>query len=142
MGEQRGLTLIEVLAASVVAAVIAGGTMSAFVAASRMQKGQGPGTSVEVMSYARQTLERFRNLIACDSPWFDPVTCAPTAAIPSAWTEDTLPSLDQVGTESIIRTTAKRCYRVTPQDCDGDASPTDCFNVEVKVCWNGAVCPC
>lgn len=128
--------------ASVVAAVIAGGTMSAFVAASRMQQGQGPAMSTEVSNYAQQTLERFRNLIACDSPWFDPVTCAPTAGVPTAWTEDPLPPPDQTAERSIVRTTAKRCYRVVPQDCDGDTVPTDCFSVEVQVCWNGETCSC
>ena len=140
---QRGVTLVEVLAASLVAVVVAGGAMSAFIAAARMEHSQSPVVSQEVSGYAQQTIERFRNMIACDSPWFDPVTCAPTATIPTAWVQDPVPSISQVGNESIVRTAgANRCYRVVPQDCDGNLAPTDCFRVEAKVCWNGASCPC
>ena len=138
-----GFTLIEVLVASAIGAVVAGGSVMAVVAASRMLRAQSGSGSAEAAQYAQQTLERFRNMIACSPPWFDAVTCAPVIApggLPTGWTNDPLP-LATPGTETILTTVSKRCYKVTPQDCDG-APGNDCFNVEAQVCWNGTACPC
>ena len=71
----RGVTLAEVLVSAVVVAVLAGGTLLAFVSAVRIS--QRVPSTVEATSYAQQTLERYRNLIACDSAWFNPATCLP-----------------------------------------------------------------
>lgn len=142
----RGFTLIEVLVASAIGAVVAGGSVMAVVAASRMLRAQSGSGSAEAAQYAQQTLERFRNMIACNSPWFNPATCATAlgpGGLPTAWTTDPLPAVTP-GTVSILNTASpKRCYRVTEQNCDGVGGPGDCFNVEAQVCWNGeASCSC
>ena len=145
-GTRRGFTLIEIIAAAVLAAVIAGSSMFAFVAAARMMsKGDTPAIA-EASGYAQQTIEKFRNMIACDSPWFTPgTTCAPNLApggMPDEWTEDPLPDRNPANTESYLDLaattpkTARRCYRVTPRSCDVDAAVGDCFEIEVTVLWN------
>ncbi len=141
-GQRKGFTLIEIIAAAALAAVIAGGSMFALVAAARMmRKGDTPATA-EASGYAQQTIEKFRNMIACDSPWFTPGTCAPSGGMPTTLVSDPLPAAAAGDTESILHLGATRCYKVTSQDCDAGASPDDCFEIEVHVCWNGGACPC
>ena len=147
MKDVTGFTLIEILAASILAAMVAGGTMSAFVTASRILQAKNAVGSAEASGYAQQTIEQLRNFIACDSPWFtNDAACTPSAALPTAWQADPLPAAE-AGTRSILATTAKRCYRVLPQNCDQpngiEASGSgNCFAVQVRVCWNGSACPC
>lgn len=138
--KNNGFTLLEIVAASVTIAVVTSGTFMAYVAASRMTRAQNEPGVAEANLYARETIERFRNLIACDSPWFDLTTCNPSAGLPTAWTADPLPV--SAGSQSILNTGASRCYRVTSQDCDGIGGVDDCLAVEVRVCWNGDPCPC
>jgi len=140
-----GFTLLEVLVASVIAAVIAGGTMMAFVTAARIGSQQSNPMMAEASGYAQQTLERFRNRVAANSPW-------PASEADGVWRTDALPAAG--GTESMLNiggVVARRCYRVTPEDCDGDglrADPVtpgeqDCYAVDAKVCWRDlAGCPC
>ena len=136
---QAGFTLVEVLVASVIASVVAGGTMASYVAASRMMRAQSNPASAEAAGYAQDTVERFRNSVACDNAaWFTPATC--TMALPAGWQVDALPGAG--GTDSILNTGARRCVRFTPQDCDGVGGADDCIQVDVQVCWNGAACPC
>ena len=126
-----GFTLIEVVIASLIAAVVAAGTMAALASAARMSRAQSnPGMS-EATGYARETIEKFRNNIACAPPWFD-AACNPV--LPVGWQADALPG--GAGSESIQNSVAARWYRVTQQDCDGDAVVGDCLQMEVKVCWN------
>ena len=136
-----GFSLLEVLVASVITLVVVVGTAAAFVTAARMTRAQSNTGNIEAAGYARETVERFRNMIACDSPWFDPATCAPTS-IPAGWQPDPLPGA--AGSESILATGMLRCYRVTQQDCDGVGGVGDCLAVEARVCWNNdlANCPC
>jgi type II secretory pathway pseudopilin PulG len=126
-----GFTMVEALVASVIVAVVAGGTMMSLVTAARISRAQSsPGIS-EATGYARETTEKFRNHIACGPPWFD-AACNPL--LPVGWQADPLPGA--AGSESILNTGAARWYRVSAQDCDGNAAPGDCFQMEVKVCWN------
>ena len=148
-GQRGGFTLIEIIAAAALAAVIAGGSMFALVAAARMMsKGDTPAIA-EAGGYAQQTIEKFRNMIACDSPWFD-AACAPNLApggMPDEWTEDPLPDRNLANTESFLDLaattpkTARRCYRVVPRNCDADAAVGDCFEIEVRVLWNQTPAP-
>lgn len=136
---QHGVTLVEVLIAAMVGVVIAGGTMLAFVTAKKVST--GAAGAVEAADFAQQTIERFRNKIACDDPsWFDAATCRSGAGLPTAWTKDPagagtgLP--DSPGLLSMIGQGGDRQYKVTPVDCDGDGTIGDCFQVDTKVAWS------
>lgn len=130
---ERGMTLIEIVIAALVGVVIAGGTMLAFTTA---QKTSGAAVgSVEAADFAQQTLERFRNKIACDDPdWFNQADCAANdGGLPTVWTTDSLPA--STGAFSMIGQGGMRQYRLTKVDCDGDGAPGDCFQVESKITW-------
>ena len=131
-----GFTLIEVMVASAISAVVAGGTMMAFVTAARMVRAQNSPGMAEASGFAQQTLERLRNRVAADDTFF-------TAQAGPTWWDDPLP-VPGAGTnsESILwEVPTSRKYRVTAEDCDGVvAGPPDCYAVAVKVCWNGAAC--
>ena len=123
---EQGMTLAEVLVASVTVAVLAGGTMTSFLAAVRIsEKGAG---LVEAANYGQQTLERLRNKIACGEgtpgEWFSPA-CAP-AVLPNNQADPLPPGALYGGS---------RTYTVTSQDCDGVGGAGDCFKVVVKVAW-------
>ena len=126
---QQGVTLVEILVASVIGALLAGGTMMAFVM-SRKVTTNAAGT-VEAAELAQQTLERFRNQIACDLPWFNGANCASGAALPTSWTTDTIPASSSLPVQG-----GTRQYKVSPADCDGDGTPGDCFRVDSKVTWS------
>ncbi|GEM_PF-863947 len=137
-----GFTLIEVVVAALIASIVAAGTLMAFITAARMSARQGSPAYAEASGYAQQTLERIRNAVAADDAWFQ------TQAAVGTWIADALPGGG--GSESIQALPAKRCYLVTPQDCDNDgavASPPaeqDCYSVSVQVCWRdlaGCLCP-
>ena len=137
--DARGFTLVEVLVASVIASVVAGGTLASYVAAARMMRAQSNPASGEAAGYAQDTIERYRNSVACDNAaWFNPANCAP--ALPAGWQADLLPGGG--GTDSILNTGARRCFRLTPQNCDTNPADNDCIQIDVQVCWNGAPCPC
>ena len=114
----KGGTLMEVLVS---------GLMAAFITAIRLSShGQ---TYVDAASLAQQTLERFRNRIACDDPWFNAATCTPGALptnAPHSLAGTTLGDPIYAGT---------RDYTVTPVDCDGDLVPGDCFQVVTTLTW-------
>ena len=132
---QRGFTLLEVLVASAIMSVAAGGTMVAFIAAGRMMRAQSHPDTAEAVGYAQETMETLRDNIACQPPWFD-AACTPT--LPVGWQADPLPG--PASTNTILAAAARRCYRVTQQNC---AAAGDCFAVEVRMCWNDvANCPC
>ena len=128
-----GFTLVEVLVASVIASVVAGGTMMAFVTAARINSVQSNPDMSEASGFAQQTVERFRNQVGADSTWL-------STQADGAWHGDALPGGG--GTASILTKGPKRCYRVTAEDLDGD-TVTDGYAVSATVCWNDlAGCPC
>ena len=134
-----GFTLVEVVVAGAVASVIAWGAVSAFVAAGRMMSAQDSMATAEAATLAQETLDRFRNRVACDD-WFNQPGCAINPAVLNTWTDDPLPG--GAGTESIQSPPgAQRRYCLQSADCDGVAGPGDCLNVQVRVCWGGTVCP-
>ena len=149
-----GFTMVELMAGSLIATMVAGGTMMAYVTAARISRQQGNPAIVEATMLAQQTLERFRSEMACDADSFDPVTCNAKAVLPTGdWTTDDFPNANSNdpaiaarGNESILTrpgTTPKRCFRVTKEDCDGDGLTGDCFAVQAKVCWGDTTtCPC
>ena len=134
--------------ASVIASVVAAGTLAAFVSAARITQRQNSPEHAEASGYAQQTLERIRNAVAAIAP---PVTTWFQDNATGMWIDDPLPGGG--GTESIQGHGAKRCYLVTPQDCDNDGTPADptanppaeedCYSVSVQVCWRDlGTCQC
>ena len=118
--------MTEVLAASLITALLAGGVIMSFLAAVRIS--ERPAAAVEAASYAEQTLERYRNMVACDnSTWFTPA-CAPKLGLP-------LNDPDVIAGGPLQALGATRNYTVTPDDCDGDGTLGDCFKVTVNVHW-------
>ena len=119
----RGITLIEVLLAALVLSVVAGGLLMSFLFVSRLSQGSAPVDRAGLL--AQQTLERFRNRIACDDAWFDLADPkCPASSLPPANTADPLP----LGTGMTGRT-----YTMTANDCDGDGTAGDCFLVAAKI---------
>ena len=124
MTGERGTSLIEVLVGSVIGAVLVAGLMAAFLTALRVSEHGGGNT--EAASLAQQTLERFRNEIACGpGSWFD-VACNPSALPANA--------PDPLGGGALYGS-GTRSYTVTPADCDGVGGVGDCFKVVAKVSW-------
>ena len=115
---RSGFTLLEVVLAAVIGSVIAGGTMIAFVTALNISH-RASGTS-EAAHLAQQTIERFRNRIACDDGWFDPATCA-ASGLPAGWQPD----------GGLPPAITARDYQVTA-GCNGEP---DCVTVQVRVQW-------
>ena len=72
---------------------------------------------------AQQSLEKFRNMVACDTSWFDPASCQGLGA----GGPDALPLGALYG--------GTRTYTVTPANCDGVGGSGDCFKVVTKVSW-------
>ena len=142
MRQARGFTLVEMLVSSLIASVVAGGTMMAYVTAARITRQQNSSNTTEASLFAQETIERFRNRIAArlpteEVPW-------PGANV-GTWQDDPLP-VDGGGSDSILQTPgrATRVYCVMKVDCNGNGTvtdPDDCYGVQVKVCWNGTQCP-
>lgn len=131
--DERGFTLLEIIIAAVVAALMAGGTMLAFLMAVRLSKREVSNES-EAAFYAQQTLERFRNRIACDDDWFSSnPNCTGSA---QAQIDDPIPP----GSPILRLPPASRHYTFQPEDCDGDGVPGDCYRMTAKVCWNEPGC--
>ena len=135
-----GITLLEVLIASSIGVVITGGAMLALTTSKKVSM-RAAGV-VEAAGFAQQTIERFRNKIACDDPdWFTAATCRAGAGLPTSWTNDPADSAvdglpDSPGPLSMIGQGGRRQYRVTSLDCDGDGASGDCFQVDTKVAWS------
>ena len=147
MKSRAGFTLLEALVAAIVGSIVVTAGMMAFVSASRITRTKNlPGKS-EAASYAQQTIEKYRNYIACDTSWFTATTCAPTSSLPTVWTPDPLPTdLSTVGSGSILKLgTAKRCFKVSQiPDCVPGLNPIACYDVNAQVCWDdltGCLCP-
>lgn len=135
-GATTGLTLVEVVIASLVASIVAGGTLMAFVASTRMTTAQDLMTNAEASALAQQKIEEFRNHVAEDDNWL-------ATEATKGWVVQTLPGGG--GTESNLNPgpNARYCYRVTAEDCDGVGGTGDCHAVQTSVCWNDLTdCPC
>lgn len=138
-----GYTLLEVMVASIITSVAAAGTMAAIVAAARMTRQQNHAGTAEASWYAQDTAESLRNMISCQSAWFDPATCAPVG-VPGGWVAHALPAPPGgQADQSILDAPARRCYRVTPVDMGGTAG-NEYYQLDVRMCWNNdlADCPC
>lgn len=123
----RGFTLAEVLIAAVIAAVIAGGTMMAFIVANNMMRTRTNPAHAEAAAYGQQTAENFRNMISCGSTWFrcpdtdqDPLTYTPLAACCTAAGQDPA-------------TTCLRCSRKPADGTYLDGMPTTWTNDPIPI---------
>ena len=141
VASQHGFTIMEIMVASIIATVVAAGTLTSFVTAGRIMAAQSNLSVAEANTYAQDSVEYFRNNIACQAPWFDG-NCNYVG--PAGWVSDNLPNAPGGGSESVLGTTAKRCYRVQPVAAGACATANGCYSVEVRVCWNNALvnCPC
>ena len=132
----RGVTFIEVLVAAVIGSLLAGGTLLAFLLSAKLAR--DAVTMSEATDYATETVEKFRNQIACDDPWFnDSPDCnfqTVDGNLPQASTPDLLPP--DVPTSALLsfNNSDDRRYRVQPADCDGVAG-NDCYLVTVTLTW-------
>ena len=139
---RKGFTVMEVLVASIIGSVVAGGTLMAFVAAAKMTDRQSNPATEEAMDYAQQVLEQLRNAVDVN-----PRPNATFAALAGlGWIDALFPvPPGQAGTETIQNMSGsppvspKRKFCVKPQTCGGAVG--DCYSVLVKVCWNGTTCP-
>jgi len=135
----RGVSLIEVLVAAVIGSLIAAGTLMAFVLSSKVTTESVEQT--EALHFAIETIERFRNRVACDDVWFDDsgVNCnfgGVDTNLPVALTSDPFPLPATPSTSALINhgMSETRQYQVVPGDCDG-AAGADCYTVNVVVNW-------
>lgn len=132
---ELGFSFIELMAASLITSVVAGGTFMAIATAARLTSTQASPQVGEAMGFAQESVEKPRNHVATDDPWF--------GISPGSWQDD--PVSPPVGSESInqVANPAERRVCVVEEDCGGDGN-NDCFRVKVKVCWKGntaANCP-
>jgi len=144
----HGFTLVEVIIASLVVAVVAGGTMMAFIASANMTGPYSYGTSrtqdlptlAEANALVQQTVERLRNEVV------EPLSPSLLASqVGLGWQSDN-PAALPVGADTASKLAGvKRCYRVVWADCDGNGvAANDCYLVQTQVCWNnltGCACP-
>ncbi len=111
---RRGVTLTEVVMASVTGALLAAGTLTSFVLAVRVRQRSTLG--FEALGPALATIERERNRVNCLNAMFVP-PCTPIGVPP--------------GTPGIGATT----YRITPIDA-GPPVGHDYFEVEVRTTYD------
>jgi hypothetical protein len=127
--DDHGVGLAEVLIGGAIGSVLVAGMMATFLAVARLSESHYG--NIEAAALTQQTLERFRNRIACDDPWFQPATCAATG-LPAP------NSFDPSGATGLLAGAlygGTRRYTVTPDDCDGVGGAGDCFRVIAKVSW-------
>ena len=126
---------MEIMVSTVIGGLMAGGVMLAFLTS--MKLSGGASNIAEAAFYTQQTLERFRNKIACrqtgegaTDTWYD-TSCNPASPIDAGPQNDVLP-----GTAPIkVNFGATRQYQVTSVDCDGVGGAGDCLQVEAKGTW-------
>ena len=91
MSKYRGLTLVEVVIASLIASIVAGGTLMAFVTSARMTASQNPVANAEASALAQEMVEQFRNRVTADT--VDVLWWQAQAGLTAndGWVADTLP---------------------------------------------------
>ena len=119
------MTLLELTAAAVLGSLIAGATMMAFMTATKVSRQSS--TNRDLMPAVQETLEKYRNRIACDDPWFNLATCVMAAQNAVNEPAPLAPSLLAMG--------GTRDYTMTPADCDGDGTVGDCYRASVHINW-------
>lgn len=137
MRSERGMTFAELMVASVIAAAVAGGTLSAMVTAARLSLVKASPQIGEATAYSQQAIEPPRNHVAWDDFWL--LLPADGGIGDGTWLDVSLPP--PTSSESILQPPgAERRRCVMPVDEDGD-NQTDYYQVQVRVCWDGTACP-
>ncbi|MBI4340650.1 MAG: prepilin-type N-terminal cleavage/methylation domain-containing protein [Candidatus Omnitrophica bacterium] len=133
--DQRGMTFIELMVASVISAAVAGGTLATMITAARLSTGKVSPDVGEAVALGQETIERPRNHVAADDlGWF--------ASRTGSWQDDDVALPPPTSSESILQPPgAERRRCITPVDDDLDGR-TDYYKVQVVVCWDGTTaCP-
>jgi len=125
---QKGITLVEILVSSIIGALIAGGTMTAFLLAARNTRASMG--HADMAALFQESFEKIRNSVSCEnSPYFDG-NCNPVT-VPGLNDNDPIPA------EHPLKRwdpTATRTVGVEAHDCDG-LPGNDCLKVIVKIHW-------
>jgi len=146
----RGFTFAETLIGSVIFAVLSWGIMSTYMSIARILIRQDTSDYAEAIGYASQTMEKYRNIIACAplahaDEWFDDNCAENVGQLTGQWIIEPFPVtvLANGGTESIFQQPiTRRLFCVKAFDCDGTAGVGDCYQMNVAVCWNDlTTCP-
>jgi prepilin-type N-terminal cleavage/methylation domain-containing protein len=126
-----GFSLVEVLVASVLAAVVAAGTMASFVTSARITRWHNATTMSEAGGHSLELLEQFRNVVGADATgdFFKDNAGAGWLPIPIGTIKGTTSAL------SVTHQAATREYKVTAIDCDGVGGTGDCYALSVKTDW-------
>ena len=99
---ERGFTLVEVVVAAVLSALIAGGGLMAFVTALRMAQRGGALAAF----YRTTMLNRYHNLSSClNAGWFAPGTCGenlPTDAQAINFSDDDMQEVGQYRVSAVL----------------------------------------
>lgn len=123
MTGRSGMTLVEIVAASIVIAVVLAGTMAAFVTAARIVGKENLFALAEANGLLRQTADEMRNGVYEGASTVE-------ALAGSGWQMAEL-----IHTPDLPN--GKRC-RMVADGCGGD-----CYEVKATVCWNNdPTCPC
>ena len=135
---QRGLTLVEIIIAAVLGVLVAAGTMMAFLTARRISTTSPVETDATFL--AQQTIERFRNRIACDDPWYDPATSACDPSMLPAGSQLDPDGINGIPASSLLAqySGSQRTYEVKDDGCSGLYPPNSghCVTVTATVHWN------
>ena len=131
---RSGVTLVELIAASVAVALLAAVTLIAFLTSARIssQSNQNVGAAYLL----RQTIERFRNQVACDNTGIVP---GAVGATPQWFGANCTSVADFSANEPLPPGYTTRNYKVQAVDCDQDTTNPnvpDCFEVTTTVHWD------
>ena len=133
---RSGITLVELIAASVAVALLAAVTLIAFLTSARIssQSNQHVGAAYLL----QQTIERFRNQVACDNTTNVP-GADPTSPTPQWFGANCASVADFNANEPLPPGYTTRDYKVQAVDCDQDTKNPgvpDCFEVTATVHWD------
>lgn len=128
---------MEILMASILAAVIAAGMMASLIAANRITHKHNASTMAEAGGQTQQLIEAVRTQVGAD------VTGQLLAAGTGGWTGFVFGG--DKGQELQLAVSGQAPvgqYRVDPADCDGVNGVGDCYTISVRACWDDSdACP-
>ncbi len=129
---QKGVTLVEILISSVIGALIAGGTMTAFMLAARNTRASMG--HADMAALFQESFEKIRNSVSCENSLYFDGSCNPVT-VPGANDNDPIPASHPFKQWDPAAT---RTVDVEAYDCDG-LPGNDCLKVIVKIHWDPRV---